>query len=58
MPNKTNQYYFIDINLTTQAIVDWGKTNTANLTGETDDSNVFRLFLTKGQFNKLKNHLG
>lgn len=57
MPNKTNEYYYIDIDLTTKAVVDWGETNMANLTGETDDPKVFRLFLTKGQFNKLKSHL-
>ena len=57
MPNKNNEYYFIDINLVTMKVVDWGETNTATLTGETDDPDVHRVFLTKGQFNKLKKHL-
>ncbi len=56
MPNKTNEYYYLDIDLATKVIVDWGKTNTANLTGTTDDPKVFRLFLTKGQFNKFNRH--
>jgi len=57
MPNKTNEYYYIDIDLTTKVVVGWGETNTANLTGKTDNPNIFRLFLTKGQFNKLKRRL-
>ena len=57
MPNKNNEYYFIDIDLSNMKVVDWGETNTATLTGETNDPNVHRVFLTKGQFNKLKRHL-
>lgn len=53
MPNTLNKYYYLDIDLTAKKVVNWGETNTANLTGKTDDPNVFRLFLTKGQFNKL-----
>ena len=58
MPNKNNEYYYIDIDLANMTIVDWGETNTATHTGDTDDPNVHRLFLTKGQFNKLKKKLG
>jgi hypothetical protein len=57
MPNKSNEYYYIDIDLTSMCIVAWGETNTASLTGETEDPAVHRVFLTKGQFNKLKEHL-
>ena len=38
-------------------IVDWGEDNTATLTGKTEDPDVHRVFLTKGQFNKLRKHL-
>ena len=47
-------YYYIDIQLNDMTIVDWGETATATLTGKTNDQNVHRVFLTKGQFNKLK----
>lgn len=57
MPNKNSEYYFIDIELSSLKIVEWGESNTANHTGETADPNVHRLFLTKGQFNKLTKHL-
>ncbi len=57
MSNKTNEYYFLEINVTHMKVVDWGETNTATLSGETQDPNVFRLFLTKGQFNKFKKHV-
>ncbi len=33
--NKNNQYYFIDLNVITMKIVNWGISNTATLTGET-----------------------
>jgi hypothetical protein len=51
MPKK---YYFIDIDLISKIIVNWGISETANLTGETDNSNIHRVFLTKGQYNKLE----
>lgn len=57
MPNKRNEYFYIDIDLRDHRMVDWGEDNTATLTGETADPNVHRVFLTKGQFNKLKKHL-
>ena len=57
MPNKNNEYFYVDIDLTDMKVVDWGESNTANHTGETGDPNVHRVFLTKGQFNKLKKKL-
>lgn len=54
---RDSRYYYVDIDLATMAVVDWGETNTANHTGETDNPNVHRIFLTKGQFNKLKQKL-
>lgn len=47
------EYYYIDINLTNMKIVKWGVTPNATLTGNTEDSNIHRIFLTKGQYNKL-----
>jgi hypothetical protein len=46
------EYYFIDIDLTTLQILNWGITPYATLTGETNDKNVHRVFLTKGQYHK------
>ncbi len=57
MPNKRNEYYYMDLNLKTMKVVDWGEANTATHTGDTDDPNVHRIFLPKGQFNKLKRKL-
>lgn len=57
MPNKANLYYFIDVDIRDMKIVDWGEAPTANLTGETDDPNIHRIFLTKGQINKFKRYL-
>jgi hypothetical protein len=51
------EYYYIDINLQTMIIVAWGATPNATHTGETEDPVVYRVFLTKGQFNKLVKHL-
>ena len=51
------EYYCIDINLRTMAVVGWGTTPNATHTGDTDDPNVHRVFLTKGQFNKPAKHL-
>lgn len=57
MTNKNSEYYYIDINLADMKVVDWGEVSTANHTGETDDPGIHRAFLTKGQFNKLKDKL-
>ena len=57
MPNKIDKYYFLDIDVIQLKVVDYGEADTANLTGETPEPNVHRVFLTKGQFNKLKQSL-
>ena len=36
MPNKENEYYYIDINVKTMKIVTYGISNTAALTGDTE----------------------
>jgi len=54
---KDREYYFVDINLATMQVVNWGVSSTANHTGETDDPDVHRIFLTKGQYNKFARHL-
>jgi hypothetical protein len=53
----SKEYYYIDINLQTMTVVAWGTTPHATHTGETEDPVVHRVFLTKGQFNKLTKHL-
>jgi hypothetical protein len=55
--NKNNEYYFIDLNFINMKIVNWGISNTATLTGETSDKDVHRIFLTKGQYNKVVKYL-
>jgi hypothetical protein len=51
----SKQYYYIDIDLISMQILDWGISKTASLTGETNDPNIHRVYLTKGQYNKLEN---
>ena len=46
-------YYFIDINVTTLMICKWGVSQTATHTGDTDKPDVHRMFIPKGQYNKL-----
>ncbi len=53
MRKAIKEYYFLDMNIDTKKIVDWGISQTATLTGETEDEDVHRIFLTKGQYNKL-----
>ena len=50
-------YYSLDIDLVGKKIVDYRETDTATLTGDTDNPNIHRIFLTKGQYNKLNNKL-
>ena len=50
-------YYYIDLNVITMKIVKWGISNTATLTGETEEKDIHRIFLTKGQYNKLERYL-
>ncbi len=47
------EYYYIDLNIVTKVMIRWGIADTANLTGDTQDKNVHRVFLTRGQYNKL-----
>ena len=54
MPNKHSLYFYIDVDLSTMKVVDWGEAETANLTGKTNKTNVNRVFLTRGQYNKFK----
>jgi hypothetical protein len=51
------EYYYIDVDTQSLQVVGWGKTARANHTGETNNPNVHRVFLTKGQFNKLARQL-
>jgi hypothetical protein len=51
MPDK---YFFMDVNLKTMKVLKIGTTARATLTGNTKDADVHRVFLTTGQFNKLK----
>ena len=55
--NNKKEYYYIDLNVITMKIVKWGISNTATLTGETDDKDIHRIFLTKGQYSKLEKSL-
>ena len=57
MPNKNLEYFFIDLQISTMKIVCWGISETATLTGETKDRDIHRIFLTKGQYNKLEKYL-
>lgn len=53
MKKNNREYYYIDLNITNMKIVRYGISNTATLTGDTPDKNIHRIFLTKGQYNKL-----
>jgi hypothetical protein len=50
-------YYYIDLNLKTGKYLEVGTSPYASHTGDTSEKNVHRVFLTKGQFNKLKEKL-
>jgi hypothetical protein len=47
-------YYYVDLNLKTGKLHEIGTTPYASQTGDTSEKNVHRVFLTKGQFNKLQ----
>ena len=49
-----NTYYCVDLNLKTGKLLEIGTTPYASHTGGTSEKNVHRVFLTKGQFNKLQ----
>jgi hypothetical protein len=51
-------YYYIDLNLKTGKYIEIGTSPYASDTGDTSEKNVHRVFLTKGQFNKLNEKLG
>jgi hypothetical protein len=51
------EYYFIDVDLKNKKIIDFGITPFATHTGRTNFPNVYRIFLTKGQFNKFAQKL-
>lgn len=55
--NKEGKYYYIDLNTSSMKIVNWGISKTATLTGETKNKDVHRIFLTKGQYNKVEKYL-
>ena len=55
--NKNYEYFFVDLNVVNMKIVNWGISKTATLTGETSDKDVHRIFLTKGQYNKVVKYL-
>jgi hypothetical protein len=57
MKVKDREYFFIDLDIINLKIVNWGISNTATLTGDTKDKNIHRIFLTKGQYNKLVKYL-
>lgn len=46
-------YYFVDLDLATGKLLDIGTSPYASHSGDTSEENVHRVFLTKGQFNKL-----
>ena len=47
-------YYYVDLNLKTGKLLEIGTTPYASHTGDTAEKNVHRVFLTRGQFNKLQ----
>lgn len=49
-----NTYYYLDLNLKTGKLLEIGTTPYASHTGDTSEKSVHRVFLTKGQFNKLQ----
>lgn len=53
MKDLKKTYYFVDIHLTTMKIDKWGVSETATHTGDTDNPKIHRIFLPKGQYNKL-----
>ena len=50
-------YYYIDLNLKTGKYIEIGTSPYSSHTGDASEKNVHRVFLTKGQFNKLKEKL-
>ena len=50
-------YYYIDVDLSDLRVLEHGVSETAHHTGDTDAPHVHRVFLTKGQYNKLAKKL-
>ncbi len=49
-----NTRYYIDINVLDRKVISWSFGDRFELVKETLDKNVVRIFITKGQYNKLK----
>ncbi len=49
-----NTRYYIDINISDKQVIGWGYGDRFELDKEISDKNVVRIFITKGQYNKLK----
>ncbi|MEY3560969.1 MAG: hypothetical protein RL068_121 [Actinomycetota bacterium] len=52
-----SEYYYLDVAVKTMEVIGFGVSETASHDGHTDDPQVHRVFLTKGQFNKLEKEL-
>lgn len=53
-----NDYYFLDVNTKTLEIVAIGLSETANHSGDTDNEDVHRIFMSSpGQYNKFKSKI-
>ncbi len=48
-----SEYFYLDLYTKTLEVIYTGVAITANHTGATSDPSVHRVFLTKGQYNKL-----
>ena len=46
-------YYFVDVHLISKQIITHGESVEATHTGDTGDPVVHRMFIPKGQYNKL-----
>lgn len=47
-------YYYVDLDLRNGTLIEIGTSPYATHTGNTGEKNIHRVFLTKGQFNKLQ----
>ena len=52
MRKKYRDYYYIDVDLNEMRIVDWNVVPRSAVVVQPSDSGVYRIFLSKGQFNK------
>ena len=50
-------YYYLDFDFINMKVIRYGEIEKATLTGDTNNSNIHRIFLTKGQYNKLINKI-